>query len=53
MKMGIEAQRRVAVATAEGNHSYGQLLASAWKLSNTLLEDNLLKSSVDESVEGF
>lgn len=52
MKMGIEAQRRVAVATAEGNHSYGQLLASAWKLSNTLLEDNLLKSSVDESVGG-
>lgn len=53
MKMGIEAQRRVAVATAEGNHSYGQLLASAWKLSNTLLEDNLLKSSVDEAVGGF
>lgn len=52
MKMGIEAQRRVAVATAEGNHSYGQLLASAWKLSNTLLEDNLLKSSVDEAVGG-
>jgi malonyl-CoA/methylmalonyl-CoA synthetase len=50
MKMGIEAQRRVAVATAEGNHSYGQLLASAWQLSNTLLEDNLLKPSVDESV---
>lgn len=50
MKMGIEAQRRVAVATAEGNHSYGQLLASAWKLSHTLLEDNLLKSGVDESV---
>lgn len=50
MKMGIEAQRKVAVATAQGNHSYGQLLASAWQLSSTLLEDNLLKPSVDESV---
>ena len=42
MKMGIEAQRKVAVATAQGNHSYGQLF---------VLEDNLLKSSVDESLE--
>ncbi|KAH9304266.1 hypothetical protein KI387_008670, partial [Taxus chinensis] len=50
LKMGSEAQKRVAVAVAQENYSYGQLLASACQLSNTLLECNSANASGDESV---
>ncbi|XP_057868412.2 probable CoA ligase CCL8 isoform X2 [Cryptomeria japonica] len=50
LRMGCGAQKRLAVAAAQENHSYGQLLASAWQLSNILLEDSSANTSRDKSI---
>ncbi|KAH9304261.1 hypothetical protein KI387_008665, partial [Taxus chinensis] len=50
LKMGSEAQTRVAISVAQENHSYGQLLASACQLSNTLLGRDSANASAEDSV---
>uniref|UniRef100_A0A0C9RV82 TSA: Wollemia nobilis Ref_Wollemi_Transcript_11291_2136 transcribed RNA sequence n=1 Tax=Wollemia nobilis TaxID=56998 RepID=A0A0C9RV82_9CONI len=49
--LGLEGQRKVALAAAQNSYSYGQLLTSAWQISSILKAGHFSSATEGQSTE--